>query len=160
MIKTGVGRSNNLNATKAGEEACKQALSQTSDKADLIVVFSTVAFDQKKMLDGVRSVSKEIPLVGCSTSGEITDQGSVLKHVAVMALSSDVIDFTIGINEGTDKDSQKTGEIVAKKIKEKAKQDVSLFMMFLDGLAENGAAAVRGVQEIFGKNFPIIGGSA
>ena len=160
MIKTGEGRSNNLNATKAGEEACKQALSQTSDKADLIVVFSTVAFDQKKMLDGVRSVSKEIPLVGCSTSGEITDQGSVLKHVAVMALSSDVIDFTIGINEGTDKDSQKTGEIVAKKIKEKAKQDVSLFMMFLDGLAENGAAAVRGVQEIFGKNFPIIGGSA
>jgi hypothetical protein len=108
----------------------------------------------------VRSVSKEIPLVGCSSSGEITNQGSVLKHVAVMVLSSDVIDFTIGFSEGTDKDSQKAGKIMAKKVKEKAKQDVSLFMMFLDGLAENGAAAVRGVQEVFGKNFPIVGGSA
>jgi hypothetical protein len=33
-------------------------------------------------------------------------------------------------------------------------------MMFLDGLAENGAAAVRGAQSVLGKNFPIVGGSA
>jgi len=160
MIKAGVGRSNNPDVTIAGSEACKQALGQAGGKAELIIVFSTVAYDQEKMLKGVRSISKEIPLVGCSDFGEITTEGPVSKYVAVMALSSDTIAFTIGIGEGTDKDSHKAGAMVARGVKEKAKEEPSLFMMLLDGLAENGAAAVRGVQEVFGKNFPIMGGSA
>jgi hypothetical protein len=160
MIKAGIGRSNNPNAKMAGAEACKQSLSQAGNKADLVIVFSTVAYDQKEMLDGVRSVSKEIPLVGCSDSGGITNEGPVSKHVAVMALKGDNIDFTIGVGEGTDKDSFKAGKESAEEVKKKAKKPISLFVMLLDGLAENGAAAVRGVQEIFGKNFPIMGGSA
>jgi len=160
MIKAGVGRSNNPDATKAGAEACKTAMTQAGGKANLIIVFSTVAYDQKKMLDGVRSVSKEIPLVGCSDSGEITTEGPVSKHVAVMALWADTIDFTVGVGTGTDKDSHEAGATAAKEVKKKAEKEISLFTMLLDGLAENGAAAVRGVQEVFGKNFPIMGGSA
>jgi hypothetical protein len=160
MIKAGVGRSNNPDATKAGAEAAKEALAEAGGKANIIFVFSTVAYDQKKMLESVRSISKEIPLVGCSDSGEITGEGPVSKHVAVMALTSDVIDFTIGVSEGTDKDSHKAGAMAAREVKEKAKKGPSLFVMLSDGLAENGAAAVRGVQEVFGKNFPIMGGSA
>ena len=160
MIKAGVGRSNNSDVSKVGAEAAKQALSQAGGKADLIIVFSTVAYDQKKMLDGVRSVSKEIPLVGCSDSGEITGEGPVSKHVAVMALNTPDIEWTVGVGEGTDKDSFVAGKEAAQEVKKKAKSQVSLFTMLLDGLAENGAAAVRGVQEVFGKNFPIMGGSA
>ena len=160
MIKTGVGRSNNPDAIKAGAEACQQALDQAGGKANLIIVFSTVAYEQEKMLEGVKSVSKEIPLVGCSDSGEITTESPVSKYVAVMAINSDAIEFTIGIGSGTDKDSHKAGAMAARKMKEKAKGDISLFIMLMDGLAENGAAAVRGVQEVLGKNFPIMGGSA
>ena len=87
MIKTGVGRSNNSGAAIAGVEATRQALDQSGGKADLIVVFSTVAYNQEEMLKGVRSVSGQIPLVGCSDSGEITTEGPVSKYVAVMALS-------------------------------------------------------------------------
>ncbi len=160
MIKTGVGRSNDTDPIKAGAEACKAALSEAGDGANLIMVFSTVAYDQKKMLEGVRSISKEIPLVGCSDSGEITTEGPVSKHVAVMALSSDTINFAIGVGEGADKDSRMAGAMAAKEVKKQAGGELSLFMMLLDGLAENGAAAARGVQEVFGKNFPIVGGSA
>ena len=160
MIKAGVGRSNNPDAIKAGAEACEEALSQAGNKADLIVVFSTVAYDQKKMLEGVRSISKEIPLVGCSDSGEITTEGPVSKHVAVMALSSDTISFTIGVGTGADKDSQKAGAMVAREVKEKAKGEVALFLGITEGLAENGAAIPRGIQEVFGRNFPIMGGAA
>jgi len=160
MIKTGVGRSNNPDAAKAGAEAAKEALTEAGGKANLIIVFSTVAYDQKKMLDGVRTISKEIPLVGCSDSGEITTEGPVSKHVAVMALNTPDIEWTIGVGKGTDKDSHKAGAMAAREVKKKAKGEISLFTMLLDGLAENGAAAVRGVQEVFGKNFPIMGGSA
>ena len=43
MINAGVGRSNNPDAIKAGAEACKTALDQVEGKANLIIVFSTVA---------------------------------------------------------------------------------------------------------------------
>jgi hypothetical protein len=160
MIKAGVGSSNNPAAVKAGAEACKEALSEAGNKADLILVFSTVAYDQEKMLKGVRSVSKEVPLVGCSDSGEITTGGPVSKHVAVMALNSDTIDFTIGVGTGAGKDSQKAGAMAAREIKEKAEGKIDLIMALTEGLPENGAAIARGFQEVFGKNFPIIGGAA
>lgn len=160
MIKAGIGRSNNLDATKAGAEAARMALEETDGKANLIIVFSTVAYDQKKMLDGVKTISKEILLVGCSTSGEITTEGPVEKHVAVMALSSDRIKWTVGIGKGTDKDSFQAGKEAAQKVKDKAEEELSLFIMLLDGLSENGAAAVRGVQAVLGEHFPIMGGSA
>lgn len=160
MIKTGVGRSNNPDAAKAGVEACKQAIEKAGGKADLIIVFSTVAYDQEKMLEGVRSVSEEIPLVGCSTSGEITTEGPVSQYVAVTAINTDQIKFTIGVGEGAKEDSFEAGKKVAEKVKEKAEEPISLFVMLPDGLAKNGAAAVRGVQETMGKNFPIMGGSS
>jgi len=160
MIKAGVGRSNNPDATKAGAEAAKQALSQTGNKADLVIVFSTVAYDQEKMLEGVRSISKEIPLVGCSDSGEITTEGPVSKYVAVMAISADKMKFTIGVGKGVGADSHKAGAQVAKDVEKKAEEDISLFVMLPEGLLGNGSAIVRGVQEVLGKNFPIMGGSA
>lgn len=160
MIKTGVGKSNNPEAMLAGAEAAKNALSQIGGKAELIIVFSTVAYNQEEILKSVRSVSGQIPLVGCSDAGEITTEGPVSQHVAVMALNSDSIDFTIGVGEGADKDSFKAGKTAAEAVKKKAKTPPSLFITLLDGLAENGAAAVRGVQDVFGKEFPIMGGSA
>lgn len=159
MIKAGVGRSSNPDPVGAGAEACKQAMAQAGEKANLIIVFSTVAHDQKKMLEGVRSVSKEVTLVGCSDSGEITGEGVTSKQVVVMALNTD-LEWIVGIGKGADKDSFKAGKEAAEKVKKKAQESPSLFVMFLDGLAENGAAAVRGVQSILGENFPIMGGSA
>lgn len=160
MIKAAVGRSNNSNAFEAGAQACQQALKETSKQADLIIVFSTSKYNQQQMLDGVRSISQDTPLVGCSTSGEITNEGPLSGYVTVMALKTDKIDFTIGLGRGADKDSFLAGKEAAQDVKIKSKKPISLLMTLMEGLAENGAAAVRGVQEVFGKNFPIIGGSA
>lgn len=160
MIKAGVGKSNNLNAIEAGAEACKEALEGAGGTANLVMVFSTVAYDQKEVVEGVKSVSKEILLVGCSDAGEITTQGPTSKNVAVMALQAPDINFTVGVGKGADKDSFEAGKQAAEAVKEKSKEPISLFVMLLDGLAENGAAAVRGAQSVLGNNFPIIGGSA
>jgi hypothetical protein len=160
MIKAGTGKSSNEDAFEAGEEACKAAIGKLGGKADLMVVFSSVNYDQEKMLKGVRSISKSTPLVGCSDAGEITEEGPSSKQVAVMALASKDIDFSVGIGKGAGKDSRKAGQEAAKNAKKKAKGDLSLFVSLLDGLAENGAAAVRGVQDVLGNSFPIMGGSA
>ena len=160
MIKTAIGTSDNKDAFEAGSFACQQAIDKVGGQAELIIVFSSVSYDQEKMISGVRSVSKEIPLVGCSDSGEITTNGPTSEQVAVMALSADNIDFVIGVGLGADKDSYAAGMAAAKQVKEKSVKKLSLVMTFLDGLAENGAAVVRGIQEVLGKDMPIVGGSA
>lgn len=160
MIKAGVGKSKNIDAVRAGSEACQQALAQLGNGADLILVFSTIAYNQEKMLTGIRRVAKKIPIVGCSSAGEILTEGPVSKNVVVMAVKSDAIKFTIGVGREADKNSFQAGLAAAKDVKERASGDLSLFITLLDGLAENGAAAVRGVQAVLGRNFPIIGGSA
>lgn len=160
MIKAGIGKSNNPDAFKAGAEACKQAMEQISGEPKFTMVFSTVSYDQEKIIEGVRSVSGQASLVGCSDAGEITTDGSFLKHIVVMALDSPDIEWTIGVGKGTIKDSFQAGKDAAESVKSKSKKPISLFIMLLDGLSENGAAAVRGAQEVLGKNFPIMGGSA
>lgn len=160
MIKSNIGKSYNINPFKAGAEACKEAIDKNGGKAKLIIAFSSVIYDQQKILEGIRSVSKEIPLVGCSDSGEITNDGPTSNQIALMAIESDNINFAIGIGDGADKNSKQAGIMAAKAVKKNSKEKISLFIMLSDGLAENGAAIVRGVQEVFGKNFPIIGGSA
>jgi len=160
MIKAGIGKSNNSNAFKAGEEACRQALDRAEGRASLIIVFSSVAHDQKEMLAGVRSVSKKIPLIGCSTAGEITTDGPSSKGLAVMALDLEKIKWVVGLGKNTNKDSFSAGKEAAQMAMKKAKDPLSLFIVLSDGLAENGAATVRGIQSELGENFPIIGGSA
>lgn len=160
MLKAGVGKSNNIDAFEAGREACQKAMQQVGDNADFMIVFSTVAYKQQAMLDGIHSVSKGTLLVGCSSSGEITTDGPSSGQVAVMAIKSDQINWTVGVGTGAKTDSFKTGKEAAENVKSRLKSKPSLFMMLLEGLAENGAAAVRGVQDVFGKHFPIMGGSA
>ncbi|MBU4351327.1 FIST C-terminal domain-containing protein [Candidatus Parcubacteria bacterium] len=160
VIKTAIGISDVKDPFEAGSSACQQALDKVGGQAELVIVFASVSYDQEKMISGVRSVSKEVPLVGCSDSGEITTNGPTSEQVAVMAINADNIDFVIGVGMGTDKDSHKAGVDAANQVKEKSTKELTLLMTFLDGLAENGAAVVRGLQEVLGKNLPIVGGSA
>lgn len=160
MIKSGAGRSNNADAFKAGAEAAKIAVEEVGNQANLIIVFSSVKYDQQQMLAGVRSVSKDIPLIGCSDSGEIVKEGPSTGQTAVMALSSDAIGFTIGVGKNVSKDSHKAGMMVAEEVKNQAKEPLTMFMMLPDGLTGDGTAIVRGVQDSLGTAFPIVGGSA
>lgn len=160
MIQAGVGKSKNQDSKKAGKEACEMAISQMgANKPDLIIAFASVKFDQEQILQGVRTIA-EAPLIGCSDSGEITTDGPDSQSVIVMALHASEIEFTIGIGKGIKAGSRGAGKQVAENIVQKAKDKLSMFIMLPDGLTGNGADIVRGAQDVLGKHFPIMGGSA
>lgn len=160
MFKAGVATSSKIRAIQAGKDACQKAIEKIGGQADLIIAFSSVAYDQQELVQGLQQAAGRTPVIGCSDSGEITNQGPTSGKVAVMALQTPDIRYSFGIGRGTDKNSFEAGKQAAQQVKDNAKHDLSLFIMLLDGLAENGAAAVRGVQEVLGENFPIMGGSA
>ena len=77
------------NAFSAGAKAAQMAMEKTNGRADAVFVFSAVRYDQEKMLAGVNSVIKNVPLIGCSTDGEITTDGYKEDSVSLMVLNSD-----------------------------------------------------------------------
>lgn len=162
MIQAGVGQSKNADSFKAGADAINQALGELkAQKPDLIIAFASVAFDQKQILDGIHSIAPGVPLAGCSSSGEITtQQGPASQSVAVMAFKSEDVKFTIGIGRNIKADSRKAGKDAAQDVVKKTKDKISVFIMLPDGLTGNGAEIVRGVQDVLGSKFPIMGGSA
>jgi hypothetical protein len=161
-IVSGVGIGIGEDSYTVGANACQDALNKSGkDKADAILVFASVFYDQEKMLAGVRSVSGSAILVGCSTAGEITNDGPVKdRSVVVMALSSENVKFYAGIGEDISKSPREAGKKVGDSVKAQAKESLKAFIMLPDVLAGNGADTVRGVLDSLGEHFPVVGGAA
>jgi hypothetical protein len=163
MTSANVGISSNENAFSAGAEACTMAMSKLGNIVPkMIIVFSSVAYDQEDVIKGVRSVSKDTLLVGSSTAGEITTAGPASKHsVAVMAIASDTVSVYGAVGENIKNSAHEAGATVAKKVQEQADANaIKLFMMLPDVLTGNGADTVRGVLSILGAHFPVVGGAS
>ena len=160
-IRVGVGTSKRADSFRAGRDAASLAKEMMGRGApDLTIVFASVIFDQEQMLKGVRSAVGETPLVGCSGAGEITGQGPDKKSIAVMTLASDSLQSVIGLGQAISRNAREAGQQAAKEAASLGQQMRQVFMMMPDGLRGNGADIVRGVQEILGRSFPIVGGSA
>lgn len=157
----GVGLSEREESFSAGREAALLAQRQAKDtEADLVIVFASANFTQEDLLQGVTSVTKSSPLVGCTGAGEITIRGAEKRAVAVMTISSDKIEFATGLGERIEADARAAGHHAAREAVKKGIKNRSVFMMLPDGLTGNGADVIRGIQENLGTSFPIVGGSA
>jgi len=162
MIQASVGLSEGEDSYAVGANAAQDALDKLGGEPNAVIVFSSVQYDQEKMLAGVRSVSKNAVLVGCSTAGEITTDGPAKRHsVAVMAIKSPDIAFHAGVGENIAADARVAGRKTAEAVKEQAPGGVlNAFIMLPDVLTGNGADIVRGVLDSLGAHFPVVGGAA
>jgi len=162
-MKSSVGVSFGDDSYAVGVNACQDAIDHLGDKnPDLLIVFSSVKYDQEKMLAGVRSVAPNTLLVGSSTSGEIVTAGPLKERsVAVMAIKSPEIKYFTGVGENIAKDAREAGKWAADKVKKHADgAELKAFVMLPDVLAGNGADIVRGVLDSLGPNFPVVGGAS
>lgn len=160
-IFAGVGLSKQQDAYQAGYEACKNAMEKAGKgKPDLTIVFASVSFDQQEVVKGVREASNAAPLIGCTDAGEITNEGPNQHSVGVMAISSDQLSFYTGLGRNIKEGAREAGQAVANQVKEQAKDPLRAFIMFPDVLVGNGADIVRGVLDVLGEHFPVVGGAA
>lgn len=147
----------------AGATACRDAVGQLGAgvSPNAIIVFASSKYDQKQMIDGVRSVSGNALLVGSSTAGEISTEGPIERHsVVVMALASSDVQFFGAVSHDVSKDAHLAGKAVAAAVKAQAGESLKTFMMLPDVLKGNGAEIVRGVLETLGEHFPVVGGAS
>ncbi|HEY4516267.1 MAG TPA: FIST N-terminal domain-containing protein [Candidatus Paceibacterota bacterium] len=161
-LKSGVGISQGDDSYTVGANACQDAINNLGESdPSLLIVFSSVKYDQQKMLDGVRSVSPKALLVGSSTAGEITTNGPAkYNSVAVMAIKSSDIKFYAGVGEDIASGAREAGRRAADAVKALAQEPLKTFMMIPDVLVGNGAEIVRGVLDSLGEHFPVVGGAS
>lgn len=159
QIGTGIGK--HESAFQAGKIAAKQALDKIgSSKCDLVFVFSSVRFDLPELIRGVRSITEQARLVGCTTSGEINNDGRQTESVVVLCMKSDTEIYT-DLSKGIKTNGQKTGEELSEKLIKGFSESVKGTMMILpDGLAGNLSPLVRGIYDTSGANVQLVGGSA
>ena len=171
--KVGVGESKKLNAFDAGVEAAQTALKNAGINAcDFVLLFATTGYDFEQLLKGVRSVTGEAPLSGCSASGVITQSGpsgegyytvSGLVRgencTAVMALSSEKFQFHNYCVHGLKDDPKKAGRELAEKINSLSVQP-KILILFPDGLTLNSDQFFAGINDTLKKPLLFCGGAS
>lgn len=161
MIQAGVGTGRGNDPYQAGYAAAKTAADRAAGgTADFLFVFASPALQQEDMMRGIRDAVGPVPLIGCSTAGEITNEGPSQKSVGVMAIRSDALSFYTGVGADIKSGARSAGQAVAREVKEKAQKPLRAFIMLPDVLTGNGADIVRGVSDVLGPHFPIVGGAA
>lgn len=161
-LLVGVGWSQNADSKVAAEEAYRTATAPLEGNAPsfLMLFASPHDFDQEVLIKTLSKQSPSTQLIGCSTAGEITSDGSRDQSIALMAIYSNTIEFTTGVSSEIADDSKQAGRDIANAIKNSAGEKPSTALMLPDGLSGNGADIVRGVLEVFGDSFMLAGGSA
>lgn len=158
-IKAGVGVSLKTDSKQAGIEACKKALRNASNPG-LVIVFSSVKQNQEEVIAGVKEISGSAPLIGCSSAGEITNEGVYDGSVAVMAIESGQMRAILAAGGEVKSGARKAGANLAKNLKSQRSFDSKYVLFFTDVLTGNGADVVRGIKDVLGNDFFIVGGAA
>src|SRR3989344_4103275 len=165
MIHAGVGTGAGSDAYQAGYAAGKSAVERAGGKPEFVFVFASSFLRQEDVVRGVRDASGHAPLLGCSTAGEITNDGPTQRSVGVMAIRSDTLSFYSGMGRDIKQDAREAGRAAAREAQGKAAAgtppaSLRAFIMLPDVLTGNGADIVRGVSDVLGPHFPIVGGAA
>ena len=160
MLKAKVGYSKNVDAYEAGVETAKTSTEGISAKIGLL--FNSVGYDQKKLMEGIKSVATDVDVIGCTSSaGIITPDGYMIDEsgtAGMLTLGGD--DLTVacyGMAKG--KSARETGREVAKKALEKAGLDYAPDYFFMSASPAEEEEYIKGIQDVIGR-VPCFGGSA
>jgi hypothetical protein len=153
-----VGQSAEADAHVAGTIAAKAALTGPDPK--LLVLFCSDDYEYTALLDGVASAAPDVPLIGCSTAGEISTSGPGDSSVVVVALGGD--GFSIATAGATVEDGRlrEASAAVAGCMAEVEPRAHRVLLLLSDGLAGDQQEIVRGAYRVVGAEVPLVGGCA
>ena len=146
----------------AGVNVAQKALDKLSGLTPNIgIVFSSSNYDNKKLLEGIKKIIGDIPLIGCSTAGSFTEEGLTESGVTLSLVSSD--DFQFFTGHGTS-----LQENILKSVKSASQdfpQEIKGFphksgILLIDGLKGIGESVTLAAASVLGPEVKLAGGAA
>ena len=153
-----VGRSAQPDARAAGREAA--AVAGETGGAKLLIVFCSDAYDLDELLAGIGEAAPGVPLVGCSTAGEIATGGPEDNSVVVVVLGGPGFSVSTAAAPNASADLREAGAVVAQAARAVAGCEHRVLMLLSDGLAGDQQEVVRGAYGVVGAEIPLVGGCA
>lgn len=153
----GVGQSMSSDPATAGAQAAQAALQ--GRQAALVVVFASLPLSVPEMAEAVHAeAGGDVPLIGCSTSGEFSPAGRG-NGVVVLALGGAGFDVSVrAVAEGT-VGLREAGASVAAGL-EDIDRPHRLLMLLADGRSSDQQEVVRGAYTVSGASVPLVGACA
>jgi len=108
------------------------------------------------LIAGIRDVTGTQALIGCTTDGEISNEGFHSGSVVLGGVVTNKIQFHVTSVDHLGHDSEEAGRELARKLPD----SVRYVQLFSDGLTGNGCAILRGMRSILGDDVPVCGGAA
>jgi hypothetical protein len=153
-----VGQSSDRDGARAGEAAAAAAL--VADDAQLLLVFCSHSYDLDELLAAINRRSGGVPLIGCSTAGEIATEGPGDAGVVITALGGPGFTVTTSSAVNASEDLRAAGAEVAHCASALNGHPHRVLVLLTDGLAGDQQEIVRGAYGVIGASVPLVGGCA
>jgi hypothetical protein len=149
----------------AGEAAIGAVIEKLGGHSpDFLLLFTTVGHDIARLIQGIRSISGETPICGCSGAGTITNLGcdEATHSLALIGLQSESIHFHPFIVSGLSDNAEKVGKQIGEKLDSLGltEADKKLLFLFPDGLTIDADKLFKGIKTIVSYPIDFVGGTA
>ncbi len=144
--------------SEPGLVAASRAL--VHDDAKLLIVFCSESADLAVVVAQISSRSGGVPLIGCSTAGEIATDGPADASVVVAGLGGEGFSVATAVAEGASGDLRAAGAKAAGCLASVEDRPHRLLLLLTDGLAGDQQEIVRGAYGVLGAGIPLVGGCA
>jgi hypothetical protein len=141
-----------------GARAAGDALA--GDGAKLLIVFCSEAHDLPRLTGEIRETAGDVPLIGCTTAGEITAAGVRDASVVVAALGGDGFAVDTACATEASQNLREAGATAAGCMPARDDLPYKVLLLLTDGLAGDQREIVRGAYEVLGAAVPLVGGCA
>jgi len=145
-------------AEGAGAHATDEAL--LAEDAKLLIVFCSPTFDLPALIRGIRTRAGDVPLIGCTTAGEIVATGPRDASVVVTAFGGDGFAVETACAKGASRDLREAGATAARCVPARTDLPHKALLLLSDGLAGDQQQIVRGAYGVLGAGVPLVGGCA
>jgi hypothetical protein len=143
---------------EAGLRAADQAL--VHDDAKLLVAFCSPSYDLPALVQQIGTRSRGVPLIGCTTAGEIATGGPPEARVVVAAFGGDGFAIETAVATGASNDLRAAGAHAARCLPSPDGHPYRVLLLLTDGLAGDQPEIIRGAYGVLGPGVPLVGGCA
>lgn len=153
-----VGHSDVEDSRLAGSGAVRDAL--VGEDPRLVIVFCAAGHDLPELLGGIADVAGAVPVVGCSTAGEISASGPGDAGVVVMALGGPGFTVATAAARAEGGRLREASAAAARCVERLDGGPHRVLLLLTDGLAGDQQEVVRGAYQTVGAEVPLVGGCA
>jgi hypothetical protein len=130
------------------------------EDAKLLVVFCSRSDDLPGLVRQIRSRSGDVPMIGCTTAGEIEQNGPRDGSVVAAAFGGDGFAIGTAAAAGASEDLRGAGARAARCLPSPEDHPYRAVMLLADGLVSDQEEILRGAYSVLGAGVPLVGGCA